>query len=95
MTGTKCEWSTNVTGWQTLKLAQGTSIDTIGLAAGSNWGGVHSGENAACKVGAKNLVWIYFGSGGDGVTYIDDIEVTNDAAMVVTAIGADAVIGST
>ena len=28
----------------------------------------------------KNLVWIYFGSGGDGVTYIDDIEVANDAA---------------
>jgi hypothetical protein len=79
-TGAKCEWCLDGTNWQTLKLASGAPIDTLGLPAGSNWGGIYSGENAACSVGSKGLVWIYFGGGGDGVTYIDDIEVVNDAA---------------
>jgi hypothetical protein len=79
-TGAKCQWSPDGTNWQTLKLAGGVPIDTIGLPAGSNWGAVYSGENAACSVGAKSPVWIYFGGGGSGVTYIDDIQVANDAA---------------
>ena len=78
--GAKCEWSTGGASWQIVGLADGTPINTIGLAAGSDWKRIYRGENAACKVGSKRLVWVFFGGGGNRVTYVDDIEVVNDAA---------------
>jgi hypothetical protein len=78
--GAKCQWSTSGTSWQVLRLADGTPINTIGLPAGSDWKGIYRGENAACKVGGKSPVWVFFGGGGNGVTYVDDIEVVNDDA---------------
>ena len=77
--GAKCEWSTDGANWKMLQLADGTPINTIGQPAGSDGKGLYRGESAACKVGSKSPVWIFFGGGGNSVTYIDDIEVVNDA----------------
>ena len=79
--GAKCEWSRNRSDWQPVKLADGKAINTIDLPAGSDFGGVYCGENSACKVGSANPVWLFFGGGGNGVTYIDDIELVNDAIV--------------
>jgi hypothetical protein len=70
-TGCLAEWSQDGVNWQPLRLANGVAIDTIGMPAGDLWNGVH--------VSSSDPVWIFFG-GSYGYTYIDDIEVVNDAA---------------
>ena len=73
-TGSRCDWSTDGTIWNPLKLKNGTPVDTIGLPAGQSWNGV--------KVSNTDPVWIFFG-GAYARSYVDDVLVQNDADVYI------------